>query len=127
MPVIQLKDGNGTSYYFSVSGSGTIDDPFTPLSDMSVSGAGVTDNNPVPVIDADLTMINRMILDALQSPAAYDSTQQRIRGSVLLESGTVTTVSTVGNMAQIDSRPGAVLINAMDDIAWNAMVGSKIT
>jgi len=127
MAVIQLSDGNGTLYYFEVSGTGTADDPFIPLSNLSVAGAMVADDNPAPVTDAALTMINRMILDALQSPAAYDSTQQRVRGSAIIESGTVSTVSTVGNMSQLDSRPGAMLINAMDDLAWNAMVGSKIT
>lgn len=49
MPVIQLKDGNDTPYYFSVSGSGTEMDPFVSLSDLSLTGVAVTESNPVPI------------------------------------------------------------------------------
>ena len=49
MPVIQLKDANGTPYWFSVSGTGTELEPFVSLSDLSLSGVAVTDGNPVPI------------------------------------------------------------------------------
>ena len=53
MPIIQLKDGNGTLYNFSVSGDGSTENPFVPLSDLSVAGVPVSALAPVPVTSAD--------------------------------------------------------------------------
>lgn len=128
MSTIPAKDADGvTRQILNHSESGAEAQVVKLMFGIEGTGHVVTADVPLPVTDVDLTMISRMMLDALQSPAGYDLTQNRVRGTVVLESGTVTTVSTLSNITNINNRNADMLISAMDALAWNAMVGSKVT
>lgn len=86
----------------------------------------------LPRVDQ-LEQLLRRLLDAAMSPAGYDSAQNRGRMTAVVESGTITTVTTcttcgtVSNLAQIDGRNGAMLINAADNCAWQQAIRSRIS
>lgn len=91
---------------------------------------------PLPVQDVnheDLVLLLTRLLNALNSPQGYDKSLQRQRGTVVLESGTVTTVSgvttvtTVAGLTNIDGRNGSMLINQTNLSAWADCVRSRIT
>lgn len=73
------------------------------------------------------------ILDALISPRGYDKSIARQRGTVLVESGTVTTVTTVTtvsgvtNLSQIDGMQGRIMVVGVNLTAWNQCVRSRIS
>ncbi len=78
------------------------------------------------------TLLRRMLL-LLLAPLGYDKSLRRYRQTAVIESGTVTavntvtTVNTVTNLANIDYRPGAMLINAQSRQSWALNVRSRIT
>jgi hypothetical protein len=61
----------------------------------------VTD--PLPVSDDTVAKLLWRILQMLMAPLGYDKSQGRQRGTVVLESGTVTTVSTVTTVGTVNS------------------------
>lgn len=99
MPTIQLKDGNGTLYNFQASGDGSTENPFVPLSDLSVAGVSVTEANPLPSSGVS-DWIMRRLFRAIGRLTFDASNQLRaaVAGTVAISSGTVTTVSTVSAM-----------------------------
>ena len=97
---------------------------------------------PLPVQDVnheDLVILLTRLLNALNSPQGYDKSLQRQRGTIVVESGTVTTVSsvtavstvstvtTVAGLTNIDGRNGSMLINQTNLSAWADCVRSRIT
>lgn len=104
---------------------------------MDKGGAGpeslVTEANPFPTKDDAAINLLRAVANLLMSPVGYDSVLNRFRETTVLESGTLTTLSTitnavpVGNVATLDGRNGAMVINAMDHTAWALNVRSRIT
>jgi hypothetical protein len=97
----------------------------------------VSPANPMPVQEASGAMSwLRRIFDRLSSPPAYDSSLDRSRGTVVVESGTVTTVSTVttcttvttvAGLTNIDGRNGAMLIDQTNLSAWADCHRARIT
>ena len=95
-----------------------------------VNDGDVASSNPLPVQEASGAMsLLRRILDRLMSPVGYDSSLNRQRGTVVLESGTITTVTTVSSitagtittvagLTSIDGRNGSMLINQTNLSAW---------
>lgn len=106
-------------------------------------GGGLTDTElraaPVEVIDPEAANMFLRFFNLFQSPPGYDPALQRLRGTVQVESGTVTTVSTVTsvtgvttvatvtNQAQIDGVQGRLLAYGADLSAWSDCVRSRIT
>jgi len=72
------------------------------------------------------TLLRRMLL-LLLAPLGYDKSLRRYRQTAVIESGTVTAVTNVTNLSNIDSRPGAMLINAQSRQSWALNVRSRIT
>lgn len=58
-------------------------------------------DSPLPVIDEEAAMLLTRVLNALNAPQGYDRSIQRQRGSVVVESGTVTTVTTVTTVSAL--------------------------
>ncbi len=52
-------------------------------------------DNPFPVHDHEAALVLLRLFNLISSPPGYDPSLQRQRGTVLVESGTVTTVTTV--------------------------------
>jgi hypothetical protein len=93
----------------------------------------VSSANPLPVTDAQLADVELLLmrmLNALNAPQGYDKSLQRQRGTMVVESGTVTTVTTVStlvNMSTIDSLQGRIQVYGANLSAWADTVRARIT
>ena len=70
------------------------------------------------------------ILQMLSSPLGYDKSLQRQRGTVLVESGTVTQVSTVATLSNtvlVGGIQAQLLVNGQNVSAWQSCVRNRIT
>jgi hypothetical protein len=91
-------------------------------------------SSPLQVIDtvADesaqsmILLLTRM-LNYLNAPMGYDKSLQRQRGTVTVESGTVTTVGTVTTLSNIDGYNGRMQILDQNRVAWAQCVRACIT
>lgn len=98
------------------------------------SAVDVSSANPMPVVDATaedtrqsmVTLLTRM-LNYFNAPMGYDKSLQRQRGTVVVESGTVTTVTTVTNLSTIDTLQGRIQVYGANLSAWSDCVRSRIT
>ena len=112
---------------------------YTPTG--TIQAAGLTDAQlratPLPVLDVTnaeslqsmIFLLTRM-LNYLNAPQGYDKSLQRQRATMIVESGTVTTVGTVNtvtNQANIGSIQGQILVNGGNMAAWQAAVRARIT
>jgi hypothetical protein len=111
-----------------------VDLGITALNPLPVTLPDVTALNPLPVSDVtnaeaqqDMILLLTRMMNYLNAPQGYDKSLQRQRGTVVVESGTITTVSTVTNQANIGNIQGQILVNAGNLAAWNAVVRSRIT
>lgn len=87
-------------------------------------------DTPFPVSDtqlADVAWLLGRMLTALNAPQGYDKSLQRQRGTIVVESGTVTTVSTVTNLSQIDGLQPRIQIYGANLSAWADTVRARIT
>lgn len=95
--------------------------------------ADVSDENPMPVKDDGSRNLLMRILQMLMAPLGYDKSLGRQRGTVVVESGTVTTVTTVTTVANITSLNGIGGYSAQMTVfdqnrsAWAQCVRSRIT
>jgi hypothetical protein len=90
----------------------------------------VTEDAPLPVADRHSGSLLQRILQMLMAPLGYDKSLQRQRGTVLVESGTVTTVTTVTNVTSlnnIDNYTARMLVLDQNRSAWAQCVRSRIT
>lgn len=108
-----------------------------PLTDAQLRASAV----PVSIEGGASISINTVELEnlssatvrLLDSPRGFDKSLQRQRGTVIVESGTVTTVTTVttvntiNNLVQIDGIQGKIAQNGTNLLAWANCVRSKIT
>ena len=94
-----------------------------------------TDASVVENTNTVATLFSRL-LNLLNSPMGYDKSLQRQRGTVILESGTVTqvntvttvgTVGTVTNIAGIDGYNARMQVLGQNQTAWQACVRARIT
>ena len=98
---------------------------------LPAGGGGLTDSElraePVPTLDDHAGSLLHLILKTLRSPFGYDKSLARYRQTAIIESGTVTTVTTASNLVNIDGRNGAMLINTNSRAAWAMSHRSRIT
>lgn len=106
----------------------------------------VSSANPMPVADAvaeesrqDMLLLLTRMLNYLNSPMGYDKSLQRQRGTVTVESGTVTTVSTVTTVTTVNTVAAVTSLNNIDTYnarmtvldtnrtAWAQCVRARIT
>lgn len=101
---------------------------------------GVSSSNPLPVdigavgvlpvSDATVELLLARMLNYLNAPMGYDKSLQRQRGTVLVESGTVTTVTTVAavtSLNNIDTYNARMTVLDTNRTAWAQCVRSCIT
>lgn len=107
---------------------------------------GVSALNPLPVADApaeetrqSMVLLLTRALNYLNSPMGYDKSLQRQRGTVVVESGTVTavttvttvttvaTVSSVTNIAAVGGYSAQMQIMDTNRTAWAQCVRARIT
>jgi hypothetical protein len=96
----------------------------------------VNDDNPFPVADRHSGNLLTRILQMLMAPLGYDKSLGRQRGTVILESGTVTTVQNLGtvttvttlsNITSIGGYPAQMQIIDANRAAWALSHRSRIT
>lgn len=97
----------------------------------------VSETNPLPVVDAinaeaqqDMILLLTRMLNYLNSPMGYDKSLQRQRMTAIVESGTVTTVTTVAslnNQASIGGIQAQILPTSANLAAWYSLVRTRIT
>jgi hypothetical protein len=96
----------------------------------------VSVDNPFPVSDNKSGNLLFRILQMLMAPLGYDKSLGRQRGTVILESGTVTTVqnlgtvttlTTLGNITSIGGYPAQMQIIDANRAAWALSHRSRIT
>ena len=133
---------NGTAVtYFNLNTNAL----YTPIG--TIQAAGLTDAQlravPVSVVNEaavesqrDMVLLLTRMLNYLNAPQGYDKSLQRQRGTMVVESGTVTTVTTVttvaavttlGNQTLIGGIQAQILPNAANLSAWQASVRARIT
>jgi len=106
------------------------------------SATDVSSANPMPVADNEAGNLLLRILQMLMVPLGYDKSLQRQRGTVVVESGTVTTVSTVTtvttcstvttlgsltNIAGIGGYSAQMTVLDQNRSAWAQCVRARIT
>ena len=92
-----------------------------------------SDEQPLPVHDDAAHQLLVRLLQYLNAPLGYDKSLQRQRGTVVLESGTVTTVTTVTtvssvtNIAAVGGYSAQMQILDTNRTAWAQCVRARIT
>lgn len=101
--------------------------------------ADVSEDQPLPVKDSVVWQLLQRIFARLSSPVGFDKSLDRQRGTVIVESGTVTTVSTVTtvttcstvssltNVAGIGGYPAQMDVVNNNLQAWHACMRSRIS
>jgi hypothetical protein len=92
--------------------------------------AYASQDNPLPTRDEELAFLIARVINALNAPQGYDKSQQRQRATVIIESGTVTTVGTVSavtNVAAIGGDQAQILTKGSNLSAWRDCVRSLIS
>lgn len=104
--------------------------------DDAKTATDVGTDNPLPVADVHSGNLLGRILQMLMAPLGYDKNLGRQRGTVIVESGTVTTVSTVNtvsavttitNIPTIGGYPAQMQIIDNNRTAWAQCVRARIT
>lgn len=67
------------------------------------------------------------VLNALNAPQGYDRSLQRQRGTVVVESGTLTAVNSVANVALLDNLQPRIQVYGANLSAWADTVRARIT
>jgi hypothetical protein len=108
-------------------------------SDDAKTATDISDSNPLQVAEMGTpTSLMSRLLMLLQSPPGFDSLLRRQRSTAVIESGTITTVSTVSTISggtittvtgltNIDGRNGSMLINQTNLSAWANVHRARIT
>ena len=111
--------------------------PITSATPLSVTGP-LTDAelrlSPLEVVDTvtaasqqDMISLLTRMLNYLNSPLGYDKSLQRRRMTAIIESGTISSVSTVGNQTNIGGIQAQILPNSANLAAWQASVRARIS
>lgn len=112
----------------------------TPLTDVQLRAAPVPVSGPltdaqlratdIPVVDDRAGNLLGNILRTLLAPLGYDKSLQRQRGTVIVESGTigsVTAVAAVTNQVGMGGFNADMLVRAQVNAAWALNVRARIT
>jgi hypothetical protein len=124
-------DSTGQLFVYRDTGTGTPSAYTIPAWTLYTPVGAVT----TPQRDAaqDTAMLLTRMLNYLNSPMGYDKSLQRQRGTVVVESGTVTTVSavtTVGTLTTLSNLDGynaRMQILDQNRVAWAQCVRARIT
>jgi hypothetical protein len=87
----------------------------------------VTEDAPLPVADRHTGGLLLRILQMLMAPLGYDKSLGRQRGTVVVESGTVTTVTTLANIAAVGGYSAPMTVFDQNRSAWAQCVRARIT
>lgn len=94
---------------------------------MPVELVGVSESAPLAVTDDAIAQLLGMLLRYQDSPRGFDKATQRQRGSVVVESGNMTTLTTLTNLSTIDTLQGRLQVYGQNLTAWHSVVRSRIS
>jgi len=90
-----------------------------------------SEDAPLPVADSNTGSLLSRILQVLLAPLGYDKSLQRSRVTAVVESGTVTTVTTCSALTNITGNIGTYQATqqvwGQNQAAWAALVRARIT
>jgi hypothetical protein len=90
----------------------------------------ISRDNPLPVSDEDVARLLVRVLNLLGAPVNYDPALNRQRMTAILESGTLTALTTVGAVTDITNfgagRTASELQNNQSLAAWAACHASRV-
>lgn len=131
------RDDGTTVTYFNLNTNAV----YTPTG--TIQAAGLTDAQlratPLEVFDTvtaesqqSMILLLTRMLNYFNAPMGYDKSLQRQRMTAIIESGTVTvgtisTITTLSNMAAIGGIQAQILPNGANMAAWQAAVRARIT
>ena len=129
------RDNGTTVSYFNLNTNAV----YTPTG--TIQAAGLTDAQlratPLEVVDTvtaesqqSMILLLTRMLNYLNAPMGYDKSLQRQRGTVTVESGTVTTVTTVAaitSLNNIDTYNARMTVLDTNRTAWAQCVRARIT
>ena len=120
--------------------SGVLYQRIKPVVGVDGVAVDVSSASPMPVSDItaeetrqDMVLLLVRMLNYLNSPMGYDKSLQRQRATVVVESGTVTTVSTVTTvgtvttLSNIDTYNARMTVLDTNRTAWAQCVRARIT
>jgi len=119
------RDDGTTVTYFNLNTNAV----YTPVGTILPPELVVSDVISAELLQSLQTLMIRL-LNATNSPRGYDVALGRNRMTAILESGTVTTVGTVTNVANqtlMGGQQAQLLTNGQNVSAWAATVRSRIT
>jgi hypothetical protein len=93
--------------------------PVTAANSLPVT---ISETDPLTLRVENVRNLMNVVLQLLDSPRGYEKSVQRQRGTVVVESGTVTTVTTVANLQSIDSIQGRIGQLGQNLSAWSECV-----
>lgn len=108
---------------------GTAND-VSSASPLPVSLSSISESAPLPVADNASGNLLLRILQMLMAPLGYDKSLQRQRGTVLVESGTLSTVATVNTVTSLNNLDGYMARMKILDTnraSWALSVRARIT
>jgi hypothetical protein len=130
---VTLNPGAGGEVVAADDIAGVLFQRIKPTFGPDGTAVDVSDANPLPTRDEGLACVLRRILQMLIAPLGYDKSLQRQRGTVVVESGTVTTVSTVTtvaaltNLVNVGGYPAQMPVFDQNRSAWAQCVRARIT
>ena len=98
-----------------------------PVAGVDGVAVDVSDDAPLPVADKNSGNLLLRILQMLMAPQGYDKSVQRQRVAAVVESGTVTTVTNVTSLNNIDNYTARMLVLDQNRSAWAQCVRARIT
>lgn len=119
--------GSGTPSAYSIP-SWTL---YTPVGAVTSPPVEIGAAGVLGVTDADVSNLLRRMLNYFNAPQGYDKSLQRNRVTAVLESGTVSTVTTVNNLTNINGNIGTyqatMQVYGQNQASWAALVRARIT
>jgi hypothetical protein len=119
------RDDGTTVTYFNLNTNAV----YTPVGTILPPELVVSDVISAELLESLQTLMVRL-LNATNSPRGYDVALGRNRMTTIIESGTVSTVTTVNNVANqtlMGNQQAQLLVNGQNVSAWAATVRSRIT
>jgi hypothetical protein len=125
-----FQDSTGQLFVYRDTGTGVPNAYSIPGWALYVPVGAVTTSNATEESTQDMILLLTRMLNYLNAPMGYDKSLQRARQTAIIESGTVTTVGTVSNVANqtlIGGVQAQILVNGGNMAAWQAAVRARIT
>lgn len=125
-----FQDSTGQLFVYRDTGTGVPNAYSIPDWALYIPIGAVTTSNATEESTQSMVLLLTRMLNYLNSPMGYDKSLQRQRMTAIVESGTITQVSTVAtlsNQTNIGGIQAQILPTSANLAAWYSLVRSRIT